>query len=354
MVLISVIMPTARHDYPIIGLPHVHFLHPTLKSLKNQTFRDFEFILVDALYEKRPKLFEGRPFHANKLDFPIKHVPVHPNHRFWLDQKRWNVCGALNTGILYAEGELLVRIDDCSEFREDFLQRFWEGYQSGYFPMAMHVRYHAGKPARVNEEYLKKGYEAKYAQMPGEDRAMLLKRLYGEDGLIRDTRWPTVEKAGRMVAPPEWYYGYSSASLEALLKVNGFNELFDPQKGQEDQDLGIRLSMAGYRDVFLLDKDLWVIEHEHYPPEVDSPDQFKCNYGIIQYERAKGLYRANTWKLTFEDCEWIRRNICPKCLNYNRCLKERLAGKFYLDEELFREWLSNQRVFDLREERMEI
>jgi len=45
-------------------------------------------------------------------------------------------------------------------------------------------------------------------------------------------------------------------------------------KGQEDQELGVRLAMAGYKDVFILDKDLWVIEHE--PAVVKSPDPFKC------------------------------------------------------------------------------
>jgi len=348
--MISVIIATARSSHPIIGQPDVFVLEPTFRSLERQKFRDFEVIVVDALHPEKGKWIESRNW-----SFPVKYVPPHPNHRFWLDHGLWNVCGMLNTGILYAEGDLIVRMDDCSEIPDpNYLKKFWEAYQSGYFAMAMHVRYHAGKPARVNANYLKRGYEAKYAQMPGEDRAMLLKRLYGKEGIVRDTRWPTVEKVGRMVAPPEWYYGYSSTSLEALLKVNGFNELFDPQKGQEDQDLGIRLSMAGYRDVFLLDKDLWVIEHEHYPPEVESPDQFKCNYGIIQYERAKGLYRANVWKLTLEDCEWIRREICPKCLNYNRCLKERLAGKFYVEGELFKRWLENQKIFDLREERLSL
>ena len=131
---------------------NLHYLKPTIDSLSKQTFKDFEFILVDALHGQRES------YDFSKLKFPIKHVPVHPNHRFWLDRKRWNVCGQLNTGILHAEGQLIVRVDDCSEFDEGFLQRFWDGYQSGYFPLAMHIRYLGGKPARFNEEYRKEGY----------------------------------------------------------------------------------------------------------------------------------------------------------------------------------------------------
>jgi len=216
MVSISVILPTARSTYgSIIGLD-INLFEPTLKSLNKQSFKDFELIVVDCLYETRPNLFKRDPFKSEKFDFPIKHIPVHQNHRFWLDKGMWNVCGALNSGIIVAEGDLIVRMDDASEIPDpNYLKKFWEYYESGLFALALHVRYLKGEPARVNENYLKEGYEAKYAQMPpDEDRASLLKRLYGENGIVRDTRWPIVERAGTYIAPPEWFYGYSSASLK--------------------------------------------------------------------------------------------------------------------------------------------
>jgi len=348
--MISCILVTARESYPIIGLPDVHVFEPTFRSLERQSFRDFELIVVDALYPKRKEWVE-----KHEWSFPVKYVPPHSNHRFWLDRGLWNVSGMLNTALLYAEGDLIVRLDDCCEIPDkDYLGKFWEYYESGLFAMAMHVRYLKGKPARVDENYLREGYEARYAVMPKEDRAMLLKRLYGEQGIVRDTRWPTVEKHGRMIAPPEWGYGYTSYSLDAILRVNGYNELFDGCKGQEDQDLTIRMHMAGYKDMFILDKDLWVIEHEHYPCVVKSPPAFKCNYALIQYERAKGLYRANDWILTRENCDWIRENICSTCPNLRRCVNETLKGAFYVDNELFNLWLNHQSIFDLREERLEV
>ena len=341
MVSVSVILATARHDYPIIGLPDVHVLQPTFYSLERQSFRDFELIVVDALYPAKERWIREREW-----GFPVKYVPPHGKHGFWLGRGYWNVSGMLNTGIVHAEGELIVRVDDCSQIPdENWLGRFWGFYQQGYFALAMHVRYLGGKPAKLNNDYLAKGYEVKRAGVE------VLKRIYGENGWVRDTRWGAVERAGRMVAPPEWFYGYSSFSLESALKINGFNELFDFTRGQEDQDFGIRLAMAGYRNL-LLDRDLWVIEHEHSPCIVKSPEPFKCNYGLIQYEQAKGLYRANSWRLSLEDCEWIRHNICPRCLNYKRCLGETLGGGFYVDNELFRLWLENQNVFDLRDERL--
>lgn len=344
MLDISVIMPTARDDYPIIGQPELHYLKPTMKSLANQTFKDFELILVDALQS-------NRDYDFSKLPFEVKHVPMHPGHRFWLDRKRWSVCGALNTGIIHAEGELIVRIDDCSEFGSDFLQRFWDGYQSGYFPLAMHTRYRDGQQAYYNEDYRKKGYDFAREEP---DRKFILDKVYDEGDPVRDTRWSIVEsRGGRMIGPAQWFYGYSSFSLEAALKVNGFNELFDGDKGQEDQEMGLRLSMAGYDGLFLLDVNHWVIEHEHKPisAEIITQDKrnIKCNYAIFLLNKNKKRWRANSERLTEEDLDFIRaESLKPPCSPRPNFYDEDCEG------DLFKLWTSNQPEFDLRVERLEI
>jgi len=357
MVSISVILPTARSTYgSIIGLD-INLFEPTLRSLRKQVFKDFELILVDCLYESRPNLFKGNPFKAEKFNFPIKHIPVHPNHRFWLNRKRWNVCGALNSGIIAAEGELLVRIDDASEFDERFLEKFWDGYQSGYFPLAMHIRYLEGKPARLNEKYKKKGYELRkhfLYQRLEPDREQILKRLYGEEGVIRDTRYPVVkQRGGRIIAPAEWYYGYSSMSLEAALKINGYDELFDGDKSLEDMDCGSRLEMAGYKDMFVLDVNLQVIEHEHNPiPEkviARNIKPIKCNYALFLLNRRKHRWKANTERLTNEDLEFIQReSLKPPCSPTPNYYEDDCKG------ELFKLWSQHQPIFDLREERLNV
>ncbi len=345
---ISVIMPTAREDYSILGQPDLHYLESTMKSLAKQTFKDFELVLVDALHDSRDYDFSGLPF-------PVKHVPVHPNHRFWLDRKRWSVCASLNTGIIHSEGELIVRIDDASEFDSDFLQRFWDGYQSGYFPLAMHIRYLGGKPARFNEEYQNEGYEAKYATtFEKEEKLSVLKRLYGDDGLVRDTRYKVVkERGGRMIAPINWMYGYSSFSLEAALKVNGFDENFDGDKSLEDVDAGSRLTMAGYGGKFLLDVDHQVIEHEHKPISESLITRglkpIKCNYALYLINERKRRLKANVDDLTEEDLKFIvEESLRPPCSPRPGFYDEDCQG------ELFKLWASNQPKFELREERLDV
>lgn len=344
---ITVIIPTAREDFNIIGLPDTHILGPCIKSLRKQTFRDFEIVVADALIDRRPNMFNGKPFHG--LPFPVKHVPVHPNHRYWLDQRRWNVCGTLNTGIIHSEGELLVRVDDCSEFDEGYLQRFWDGYESGYFPMAMHTRYLGGKQAYHGDEY--RATRARYGYPAYEGAEAALLENFENGAPIRDTRWPIVETAGgRAIATEDQFYGYSSFSMEAALKVNGFNEMLDGQKSLDDVDFGMRLVTAGYAKMFLLSTENKVIEHEHslVSDIIDfSLLPIVCNYAVMRMFRAKGWYRANDRRLNEEDLEYIREeSLKPPC-----------SGRAHADDcrgALFDLWASNPPIFDLRTERLEI
>ena len=345
---ISVIMPTARDEFPIIGMPELHFLEPTLRSLRKQNFKDFEFIVVDAFHEERPDMFSCHPF-------PVKHVPVDPRHRFWLDRGRWGVCGQLNTALIHAEGELVVRVDDCSEFDESFLTRFWETYESGLWALAMHIRFLKGKPARLNEEYLAEGYEAQYFDKWDEgERGAHLKKLYGEDGLVRDSRYGIVKASGgKMIGPYNWMYGYSSFTLDAALKVNGFDELFDSDKSLEDVDFGSRLEMAGYRDMFSLDVEHQCIEHEHKPiPERLIPSgqkPIKCNYAVMMNNRQRKAYRANARSLTSSDITYIKEEtLRPPCSPNSGMYEDDCEGPLFL------QWIESQNLFDLRERRLEV
>ena len=361
MASISIILPTARDNYSIIGLPNIHIFQPTINSLKNQSFKDFELIIIDALYHLRPKLFQGEPFREDKLPFRVKHIPIEHNdrfnHRFWMDNRRWNVCGTLNTGIIHAEGKLLVRIDDCSEFESGYIKKFWEGYQSGYWPMAMHIKYLEGKPAYLNHEYRKKGYESSTSVNYGcknsfeHNKDDILRKVYGEGGLIRDTRYDTVKKeGGKKIGPHEWYYGYSSVPLKAALKVNGYDELFDADKSLEDTDMGSRLEMAGFKDKFLLDINHQVVEHEHLPIAENLVNKdikpIKCNYAIYLNNRKRNRWKANSSTLSEKDIKHIRKeSLKSPCSPTSNFYDNNCKGR------MFDMWVKNQPLFDLKEER---
>lgn len=318
MVDISVILITARPEYSIIGQPELNMLTNIEGCLKKQIFKDFELIVVDALYGQRIHSFDGLPF-------DVKYVPIHPKHRIWMDRKRYNICGSLNTALMHAEGELIVRIDDCSEFDEGYLQRIWDEYETGLWLQGMHVKYLNGEIAR------------------------------DANGIIsQDSRIPIAEShGGRCLGPPEWMYGYATFTMEAAIKVNGFDELFDGDKQQEDQDFGSRLCLAGYTGKFLVDSKHKVIEHEHLPIPSDIIDptnlSIKCNYAICVLSRMKNRWRANSVKLSKEDIDFIKREtLRAPCSTVNHTYADDCEG------ELFSQWVESQHIFDLWERRLEV
>lgn len=330
MVKISIILPTAREDYPMVGLPETHLFEPTLRSLAAQQFKDFELVVVDALYEKRRGYFE-----RNRTDFPVLHIP--PKANPWRARRMWMVSTQFNTGLMHARGELIVTIGDCSELPVDLLGRFWELYQKGYLAQAM-VRYHKGGRQTVND-----GQDVDPTKP-----AAKWARLFNIGEPVVDTRFRFVEaeggqSVGRM---PQWWYGYGAAPLEAYLAVNGFDEALDGGR-QQDCDLGSRFEMAGHSRL-LLATDLSVIEHAHDFVSAEvfdrSAKQFKCNHAIYLWNRKARRFRANTGPFSKEALDFIKQTTRSSVCSHT-------GGADYDLWEGFDWWAANIPKFDLKEER---
>jgi len=347
MVKISVILCTARDDYPMIGLPDTFIFEPTIRSLENQTFDDFELIICDALYDYR-KDYEI----DKKASFPVKHIKPKPS--VWDKIGAWRVCNQLNTAIMHCSGELIVRIDDCCSFGPEYLKKFWDWYKRGFFAQALVIYHHGTEPLRNTEE-TKELYHKTFTSpaVKGETYEEIVKKLdllYKPGEIIRDSRWRFFEGEGVCSGDMRtWYYGYGSFSLDAIIKVNGFDENFDGAKSLEEVDLGSRFYMAGYRDL-ILDESLTVIEHFHGPVSKKAiwydGKPPKCNYALYLLNQKKNRYRANSDKLTEEDLRYIWEETCREPCSH-------CGGKDY-DYEMFKFWANNQRIFDLEEERRKV
>lgn len=327
---ISIVLPTARESHPLFDLPNDHIFDRTLESLRSQTFKDFELIVVDALIDEertnRTKAYAG--------SFPIVHIP--PKANPWHERGLWAVASQFNTGLRYARGPLVVTIGDCSELPPHLLQRFWDLYEEGFLSQAIIRYYRGGQP------------------------------LIGADAKpVLDSRTDQVIAAGELDASlPNWWYGYGAAPLEAYLTVNGFDEAFDGTKSLEDCDLGSRFAMAGYTKLRLA-HDLWAIEHAHGPisPRICRPYTFrdpppsgnvivqpgsakamKCNYAIYRYNQTTHRVRANTGPLPKDALDFIRTmSRSSECSHVN--------GEDYDLGEGFDWWAANVPSFDLRTER---
>jgi len=304
MVKISIVLPTARENYPMVDLPNTHLFEPTIKSLLNQSFTDFELIVVDHLYRYRKNYFKNL-----RLPFKVKHIP--PKPCIWHKYGMWSLENSLNTGIMHCEGELFIRIDDCSEFPSDYLENIWRWYKRGFYVFTLIIYYRGGKKATYDELYKKYIIEMKKQLDPYTeiDRTIkILDKMYKKGEIIRDSRWSQVEKSptGIISAPGEWAYGYIAIPLNLLLKINGYNELFSPDKSLEDVELGIRIEMVE-PDRFILDKKIYAIENLHKPPSKKvlfyNGKPMKCNYAILRLTQMKKRWRANSYSLTDDDIE---------------------------------------------------
>ena len=257
------------------------FLEPTLESLRHQTFKDFETIIVDWHIDKR------RYIAGKYSDLEVKHVHDQPCP--WFDLKPpkgfeatvepafQNVGGARNFGAILADGELLCFMDDNIILEPKTLDRAWSWYKKGYGVKLIRNRYDI------------------------ENRKIRLYREFKEEDMYK----PLWER-GRMPYSYRgaWSHGFT-LPLRTFLEVNGFEEvMIAGAVGAEDIDLGNRLYNLlerGRRMRMMLDVDATIWEIGHYHIHRGRPP-VRFNMGLLDICRnwEKDVI-ANTRKPTEEE-----------------------------------------------------
>jgi len=327
---ISIIMSTARDDYPLLGLPKTHIFEPLVSSLNRQSFHDFELVIVDSLYEDR----DTGPL--DEATFHVKRVP--PKQSPWLDAGMFHSANNFNTGLIHAEGELIVKIDDCMELEgKDHLKTVWDWYNQGFIPLQTYKYYFKGEPAVYSETIIT---DMLALGNFTEDDEWFLRmgwsdEVYAVGEAVKDTRLKHFNIEHKTVSH-EWYYGVSSTPIKDALDVNGYDEAMDGCRGLLDLDFGSRLEMKGCNP-FVLDRSLMLIEHLNdslSPKVIKRQVNFLDKHAIYNLNREKNRYRANEQVLSDEDIEYIKR-------------KSETFDPYWFDF-----WVKNQRTFNLRELRL--
>lgn len=210
---VSVTMNTVRSDDSYRGRP---ILKSVLADLQEQTFRDFEFIVVDGLHAERHRDLIGHEYPFRILHVPPKQTPM-------VKDRRCAIAAYKNTAIAHARGELIIPLDDGCKLYPGFLQAIVDEWDlRGNMLSTMYtVIQDTGEP------------------LPGIVGIDTRSHFLGPDGRC------VGPVNGNFMVPP--MYGFATIPLRAALELNGYDEMYDGARGMEDIDMGWRLQRAGYR-----------------------------------------------------------------------------------------------------------
>lgn len=235
---------------------------------------EMELVVVDGLHAYRAE--ELAPTFAS-LPFRVTHVP--PRQTAMVRDHRVAISAYKNTAVVHARGRLLVCTDDLCTIDRDYVARAWTAWNS--------------------------------------DKTMLAALSATPDGNVVDGRRIFLDASGRCVGPkggdpnvpPQ--YGFCAVPLEAVLKVNGWDEYYDGSQGMEDCDFGIRLQKAGYRVALDLRHTVKLHGSSGWDRRVfpEDPQMVKCCQTTIRIQLEANVVRANTRAWT--DKEWSY--IAPRC-----------------------------------------
>ena len=260
------------------------YFNAVTTCLKDQEFKDFEFVYIDTYYEDNKDRFAEI---IEKLPYPVKHVPIH--HQYWYAQGYTYISTAKNTGIYHAEGELLVTCDDAQLYNPEFLGVYWKRYQEGVFCHAHYKYLKDFKHDNGKILYPLSGTPSKNGANVGGDHR-------NKDGL--DVLYHSYGC---------WLWAGSSFTLEDALTLNGFNERMDGAKGLEDGEFGFRLQLLGRKFVYDKNAAMHILDHETYTiGKKKVRENLALNAGIYYCTEKYSLMEANKHPYTQEQLDYIR------------------------------------------------
>ena len=207
---VSVTLNTVRDVDPWRGGKDVVLCLAEDLAAQTMPHHEIEMVVVDGLYAYRAAELEPE---LAKMPFRVTHVPPRPTAM--VRDGRVAISAYKNTAAVHARGRLLVCTDDLSTLDPGYVARAWTAWNSEHLLLA-----------------------ALTARMDGElndSRTMFLGPGGRCVGPLR----------GNVMEPPQ--YGFCAVPMEAVLRVNGWDEYYDGGQGLEDADFGIRLQKAGYR-----------------------------------------------------------------------------------------------------------
>lgn len=239
------------------------------ESLAIQSFRDFELVLVDSIFERRAASIAGvlTDWTRRTGCKPIKHI-AEPGGMFLSNYSR-----SINTALTHCSGELVVIQADYTWMPPDCLETHWNAYKKGPPRTCYMLDNHCTELPPLRDDFPGYGpnWEAKHyteAERPAFEAQMnTAAEQYAADvasGKLDGCMWSLFKepltneavmalpitrshvKQGQALDPNWCSLKNEAITMECFLEVNGLDEDFDASHLYQDQEFAWRAHRAGW------------------------------------------------------------------------------------------------------------
>jgi len=231
----------------------------TMAAMRDQTFKDFELIVVDNRYERRKSEVAAL---AAEYGVTTIHAPEHRRNGKWIV-----ACAAFNTAIALARGKYVIILHDFSYVPPGWIET--------------HVAALEGNPRRyVTVDHVNVDLPEVVSKKPLHNNLATDRTSTEVDDVFTDGSLDEIciFKRGRFdaswlplpIGPNQWQTGLpelhrtnqkpehgwitltnDSFHREFMYELNGIDERFDMGRGPFDANLGVRVAMAGGETFFI-------------------------------------------------------------------------------------------------------
>jgi glycosyltransferase involved in cell wall biosynthesis len=231
----------------------------TLAAMRDQTFKDFELIIVDNRYERRKDEVAAL---ATKYGVRTIHAPEHRRNGKWIV-----ACAAFNTAIALARGKYVIILHDFSYVPPGWIEAHigaLEGHPTRYVTVD-HVNVDlpeivSRRPLDHNKSTDRNSYDLDDVFSDGslDEICIFKKGPFDASWLplpIGPDQWQTgLPELHRTNNKPE--HGWVTLTNDSfhrnfMYKLNGIDERFDMGRGPFDANLGVRVEMNGGETYFM-------------------------------------------------------------------------------------------------------
>ncbi len=193
----------------------------------------------------------------------------------WQPHEEYRLARSRNNAIRASRGEYLVFLDQDCVAAPDYLVAHVTGRRQGVFRSGWCVLLDKDRSARLTEEAIRSG---RFMELLTEDDMKRLRKTQRHDNIyafFRKHLWAIKVK-------PKLRGGNFSIHKADIEKVNGFDENYVGW-GQEDDDLGRRLYLAGMVGQSLVASAITL--HLHHPLPPDAATRWRDGRNVEYYLR---------------------------------------------------------------------